>query len=360
MQAALDLARSGQGHVEPNPMVGCVIVRDGCVVGQGFHGQFGGPHAEVAAIRSLANPADARGATAYVTLEPCCHFGKTPPCADALIEVGVGRVVVAMEDPFDQVSGGGIAKLRAAGIEVTVGTRCAEAGDLNAPFLKRVQSGLPWVIAKWAMTIDGRIATVGGESQWITGASSRAEVHRLRGRVDAIVVGMGTVVADDPTLTARPAGPRAADRVVYCRNRLPSLDSNLVRTAKDHRLILVVGPEIDRQSLDQVRAAGAEIMPVDAVDLAAMARAGIQAIGESGATNVMLEGGSELLGSFFLASLIDECHVYVGAKAFGGAAAPGPVGGIGVAEIAQATNFKLRAMDQFDDDVRLIYRRFAD
>ncbi len=205
-------------------MVGCVIVRDGTVVGQGYHRQFGGPHAEIEALNSLAAASDAKGATAYVTLEPCCHHGKTPPCSEALISAGLTHVVVAMADPFAKVDGGGLRQLRDAGIETTVGVLSEKAEFLNAPYLKKVLTGKPWVIAKWAMTMDGRIATVSGQSQWITGQASRAEVHRLRGRTDAIAVGMGTVEADDPMLTARPPGPRIATRIVFCRHRLPSID----------------------------------------------------------------------------------------------------------------------------------------
>ena len=188
--------------MEPNPLVGCVIAHGARVLGEGWHERFGGPHAEVAAL-AAAGPA-ARGATAYVTLEPCCHYGKTPPCSEALVAAGLARVVVAQADPFPQVAGGGLAQLRAAGIAVEVGLLEAAARQLNAPYLKLVTQGRPWVIAKWAMTLDGRIATQTGSSQWISNAASRAMVHRLRGRVDAILVGRGTAAADDPLLTARP------------------------------------------------------------------------------------------------------------------------------------------------------------
>ncbi|TWU58067.1 bifunctional diaminohydroxyphosphoribosylaminopyrimidine deaminase/5-amino-6-(5-phosphoribosylamino)uracil reductase RibD [Rubripirellula reticaptiva] len=360
MSAAIRLAWRGQGHVEPNPMVGCLIVRDGVVIGEGYHAKFGGPHAEVAALQSLDSVDDARGATAYVTLEPCCHFGKTPPCADALVDAGVGRVVIAMQDPFEQVAGGGITRLRAAGIGVTVGVLGDEAAAMNAPFIKRVREGRPWVIAKWAMTIDGRIATESGESQWITGASSRAAVHQLRGRVDAIVVGMGTVIADDPMLDARPPGARVANRIVFCRRRLPGIDSKLVRTAAGVPLWLVAGPEVDAEKLRQLASLGAKVIPVATGDGVGMVDQAIGELAKNGATNVMLEGGGELLSSFFAANQVDECHVYIGAKAFGGAAAPGPIGGVGVASLDQAWRFELRELDRFDGDVRLIYRRSAD
>lgn len=370
MRIALDLAIQGEGFVEPNPMVGCVLVHGGQVVGRGYHQRFGGPHAEIVAIESATDRRAISGATAYVTLEPCCHFGKTPPCADALIDAGVARVVVAVQDPFAEVDGGGIAKLRAAGIDVTVGV-CSEAAErLIAPFAKRVRTDRPWVIAKWAMTIDGRIATASGQSQWITGESSRREVHRLRGRVDAIVAGMGTVQADNPMLNARPPGPRSATRVVMCRRRLPSIESKLVQSAGEIPLLLIVGPDVDPDQLCRLVDAGAQVL--DAVDrdsdgsacpdtpsfdATSMVDRLLAKLAAQGATNVMLEGGGEIFSSFFAASQVDQCHVFIGPKAFGGKAAPGPIGGDGVESLAQASQWTLEQMDPFDGDVRLIYRR---
>ncbi|EMB16219.1 Riboflavin biosynthesis protein RibD [Rhodopirellula europaea 6C] len=200
MTEAIELASQGRGKVEPNPPVGCVLVRDSVCIGRGYHQRFGGPHAEVEA---LADCDDATGATAYVSLEPCCHHGKTPPCADALIRAKVARVVVSVVDPFDQVDGGGIDRLRSAGIEVVTGIAKEAGEELLAAYLKRIRTGMPWVIAKWAMSLDGRIATQTGESKWITGPASRGAVHELRASVDAIAVGLGTVIADNPLLTVR-------------------------------------------------------------------------------------------------------------------------------------------------------------
>ncbi|TWU58909.1 Riboflavin biosynthesis protein RibD [Rubripirellula tenax] len=357
MSAAIERARLGEGHVEPNPMVGCVIVRDGKIIGKGYHAKFGGDHAEVAALGSLESTDNARGATAYVTLEPCCHFGKTPPCADALIDAEIGRVVVAIEDPFEKVSGGGIAKLRDSGIDVTVGVLANEAAAVVAPFVKRVRTGLPWVIAKWAMTLDGRIATATGESQWITGESSRRAVHELRGRVDAIVAGMGTVVADDPMLNARPPGTRVATRAILCRRRLPSLDSKLVRTASQIPVWLFAGPQTNAAQRRDLESAGAHVILLDDRESDDMVTTTLKRLAENGATNVMVEGGGEVFSSFLSVGQIDEAHVFVGAKAFGGTAAPGPIGGQGVERLSQAWAFKLHQIDRFDDDVRLIYRR---
>src|SRR5579871_1062456 len=233
MSRALELARRGQGFVEPNPMVGCVLATDEGVVGEGWHRRFGGAHAEVEALTVAGSRA--RGATAYLTLEPCSHFGKTPPCAPALIEAGVRRVVVAMEDPFPEVAGKGLALLRSTGVDVEVGLMRDEAAWLNAPYLRRVVDRRPWIIAKWAMTLDGKIATRTGDSQWISGRPSREIVHQLRARVDAVIVGRGTAERDDPLLTARPADgnvARVATRIVVDGGAKLSSTSQLVQTAR--------------------------------------------------------------------------------------------------------------------------------
>src|SRR4051794_5088755 len=209
MRRALDLAERGRGFVEPNPVVGAVVVRDGSLVGEGWHERYGEAHAEVNALSAAGEAA--RGATLYVTLEPCCHHGKTPPCTDTVLRAGVRRVVAAMLDPFPRVAGGGFAVLLAAGVDVAVGVCEAEARRLNAPYLTLLTHGRPHVHAKWAMTLDGKIATRTGQSQWISNEASRRRVHELRGRMDAVVVGIGTVLADDPMLTARPPGPRSEE-----------------------------------------------------------------------------------------------------------------------------------------------------
>src|ERR1043165_4425203 len=237
MLRAIDLARRGQGHVEPNPMVGCVIVQGEEVVGEGWHKLFGSPHAEVHALNAAGERA--RGATMYVTLEPCCHQGKTPPCTDAIVAAGISRVVAAIEDSFPQVAGRGAAILREAGIAVEFGACAAEARRQNAPYLHLLRTGQPYVHAKWAMSLDGKIATRTGASRWISNKASQQRTHLLRGRMDAIIVGIGTALADDPLLTARPPGPRAPCRVVLdSRARLP-LMSQLVRTAREVPTLVV-------------------------------------------------------------------------------------------------------------------------
>ncbi|WP_404310321.1 bifunctional diaminohydroxyphosphoribosylaminopyrimidine deaminase/5-amino-6-(5-phosphoribosylamino)uracil reductase RibD [Neorhodopirellula lusitana] len=364
MDQAIELAWRGQGYVEPNPMVGCVIVRDGRLIGQGYHQVFGEAHAEVNALADCQRAGeDAAGATAYVTLEPCCHHGKTPPCADALVAAQVKRVVVAVVDPFDAVDGGGVSRLRDAGIDVVTGIATVKATQLLAPYLKRVRTGKPWVIAKWAMSMDGRIATSTGESQWITGPESRKEVHRLRGRVDAIATGMGTVQVDDPSLTAREGGPRQPTRVVFARSRCPGIDSQLVRTASQVPTWLAVGPAISDCDLALLADHDVEFMRCRSAGQTEMVDEVLARLGAgdnpSGQviTNLMLECGGGLLGSFAAAGQIDEAHVYIGSKLIGGLAAPGPIGDPGVALLADALGFEITDVSQFGADVRLIYRR---
>ena len=355
MKKAIGLAKRGLGYVEPNPMVGCILVRDGKLIGEGYHQHFGGPHAEIEALSTCTNPIEA---TAYVTLEPCCHHGKTPPCSDALIKAGVSRVVIAMRDPYSEVDGGGIQQLREAGIKVEIGLCEQEARQVNRPFIKRVITGKPWVIAKWAMTVDGRIATTIGESQWITGDKSRRDVHRRRGCVDAIAVGMGTVVADDPLLTARPAGPRSATRVVFCEHRLPSRESKLVQTAHETPVLLITSPSVSSAKLDEVSRLGVEVIEVAESSRQDRINEALCQLGKRSMTNIIIEGGGELLGSFRDANAIDQYEVYVGAKVFGGSNAPGPISGIGHTQIGNVESLKLLSIDRLgEDDVKLTYSR---
>jgi len=357
MSRAIALAYRGQGWVEPNPMVGCVIVRDGLCIGEGFHHRFGGDHAEVDAIKSLAQPDQAIGATAYVTLEPCCHTGKTPPCTNAIIAAGLKRVVVAMRDPFAKVDGGGIRNLQDAGIEVSVGIGAEAAKELNAPYLKRLTRQRPWVIGKWAISLDGRIATVTGDRQWISGDLSRGEVHRLRGRVDAIIVGGGTAIADNPTLTARPAGQRTACRIVVVGKQLPSRDSNLIRTIDQAPVMIASGPESDSDALIQLERLGVTLFPCKSIDRLERTHELLAELGRRELTNVLVEGGSVLLSSFSSIDELDEIHAYIAPKLIGGANAPGPVGGSGFGKLVDSPAYRLVESTKFDDDVRLIARR---
>ncbi len=298
MARALELARRGEGAVEPNPMVGCVIADDNEVVGEGWHQRFGGPHAEVEAL-TAAGPR-AKGATAYVTLEPCCHHGKTPPCTQALIAAGIRRVVCAQRDPFPQVGGRGIEELRQAKIDVEVGLLESDAQQLNAPYLKLIKTGRPWIIAKWAMTLDGRMATAAGDSKWISGKESRTVVHQLRARVDAILVGSGTASADDPLLTARPPGPRVATRIVLDSSASLSLNSQLVRTATQAPVLIATSSTSStKANRDQLAAAGCEILALDGASQNDRLLQLLDDLGRRGMTNVLVEGGPKLLGSLF-------------------------------------------------------------
>ncbi len=332
MRRALTLAARGRGFVEPNPMVGCVIVRRERIVGEGYHRRFGGPHAEVHALRD-AGPA-ARGATCYVTLEPCCHFGKTPPCTDALIAAGVTQVIVAMRDPFPKVRGKGFSQLKEAGIRVSVGLLQDEALRLNAPYLKLQKQGRPWVILKWAQSLDGKIATRTGDSKWISGEESRAEAHHIRGQVDAVIVGANTVVCDDPQLTCRHGRPaRVAARVVIDPKLRIPLRSRLVRTARACPVLVAT----DRKLVAGRRAkalaqAGVELIGLKRdragdLDLGAL----LGEFGRCGMTNVMVEGGGRTLGAFYDAGLADEAVVFVAPRFIGGRDAVSPLSGLGPA-----------------------------
>ncbi len=333
MQRAIALARRGQGSVEPNPMVGCVLVRGGRIVGEGYHRRFGGPHAEVHALRQAGDRA--RGATAYVTLEPCCHHGKTPPCTEALIAAGVGRVVAAIRDPFAPVAGKGLTRLRRAGIEVRLGVCQDEARRLAAPYLTLQLRGRPWVILKWAQSLDGRIATRTGDSRWISSEPSRAAAHRLRGRVDAVVVGVRTVLADDPLLTCRHGRPRriAARIVLDPRLRTPP-ECRLAATARSVPLMIVTAKGRARgRKARMLAGTGAELLEVpcgpDGLDLTAL----LAELGRRRMSNILVEGGGHTLGAFMDAGLADEAVIFVSRRLIGGQEAPAALAGTGPARM---------------------------
>jgi diaminohydroxyphosphoribosylaminopyrimidine deaminase/5-amino-6-(5-phosphoribosylamino)uracil reductase len=348
---ALALAERGQGCVEPNPMVGCVIAQGPRVVGEGWHRKFGGPHAEIEALRMAGSAA--RGATLYVTLEPCCHHGQTPPCTDAVIAAGLRRVVASQTDPFPRVAGGGLAQLRAAGIQVDVGLLEPEARRLNAPYRKLVTLGRPWLIAKWAMTLDGKLATSAGSSQWVSNEASRAVVHRLRGRVDAILVGRGTAAADDPLLTARPAGPRQATRIVVDSHAALSLESRLVRTARETPVLVAAGPEAPAERRQQLAAAGCDVWVGTAPDRTERLVQLLDELGRRRLTNVLVEGGGQLLGSLLDRGQLDEVHVFVAPKLVGGATAPSPVAGRGLLRMDDALRLEPPIVETLDGDLYL-------
>lgn len=327
MRLALRLARRGEGRVEPNPMVGCVLVQGGEVVGRGYHRRFGGPHAEVFALRQAG--VKARGATAYVTLEPCNYFGKTPPCTEALIRAGVRRVVAAALDPNPRVDGGGLQRLIEAGIDATAGLCGDEGTELIAPFRTLTLQRRPYVIAKWAQSLDGRIASASGESKWLSGEASRRQVHELRARVDAILVGIGTVLRDDPLLTAREVAVRRIARriVLDSRLRIP-LRCRLVGSISAAPLLIATSRAFATGGkAARLRAWGAEILAMPDRNGRLELRPLLRHLATLGTTRLLVEGGSAVLSAFFAGGWVDEARVYVAPMLMGQRAAPGPLDG---------------------------------
>lgn len=362
------------GDVEPNPLVGCVLVKDSRIIGIGHHKKFGGLHAEREAIADArAKGHDLRGATAYVTLEPCRHFGKQPPCTDALIEAGVAEVVAARPDPAD-VSGGGFRILREAGISCRFDGSSSLATAISEPFCKRVATGLPWVIAKWAQTIDGRIATRSGESKWISGERSRARVHKLRARVDAMLTSMGTVIADDPMLTPRGVRRihRVATRVVVDTGLDIDENTQLVRTAAVVPTIVCCSKELSTAHLmadkvQRLEAAGVEVMGVPhevlsgglnkGLDLELLLRA---LVDHKQISTVVVEAGGGMLGSLLEADLIDEAVVYLAPLVLGDEQAFSAASGRIAAHLAEGRRFQLLRTKCLGPDLELHYRRVRD
>lgn len=351
MRRALALAARARGLTSPNPLVGCVVVRDGRVVGEGYHRRVGGPHAEVHALRAAG--AAARGATLYLTLEPCAHHGRTPPCVDAVLAAGPRRVVVAMRDPNPLVAGRSLRRLRAAGIEVDVGLLGDEARALNAPFVKHMTTGLPYVVLKAALTLDGKAATRSGHSQWITGEAARAHAHRWRGWVDAIVVGVGTILADDPALTQR-LGPR----------RLPSptrivLDPDL-RTPPGARIFegparegvwILAGRAAPAARAATLEARGARIVRLARTRKGAFSwRAVLRALGRRGVQTLLVEGGPGLWTSAHGAGVVDRYLLYYAPKILGGAGSRSAFGGADPRTMDRALGLRVLGIERLGED----------
>lgn len=338
MRAALALARRSLGNTWPNPAVGCVLVRDGRVVGRGWTAPGGRPHAEAVALAQAGDLA--RGATAYVTLEPCSHHGRTPPCADALVAAGMARAVVACGDPDPRVDGRGVAALRAAGIEVAVGLMADEAEALQAGFLARVRLGRPMVTLKLASTLDGRIATRTGESQWITGPEARRAAHALRGQHDAVLAGVGTVLADDPELTCRIPGYRKTPDlrvVVDSRLRTPAA-ARLAATAATVPTWFLHRADADAGRAQALRDAGARLIEVAGAEGGVDLAAGMQALGAAGLTRVLVEGGAQVAGGLLRLGLVDRIAWFH---------APGVMGGDGWPAAQAFGTAALRDMPRF-------------
>ncbi len=348
MAHALRLAARGLGNVWPNPAVGCVLVRDGLIVGRGWTQPGGRPHAEVMALTQAG--AAGREATAYVTLEPCAHYGQTPPCTDALIAAGVSRVVTALTDPDPRVSGKGHARLRAAGIAVTEGVLTPEATHLNAGFLKRITKGLPFVTLKLAASLDGRTATATGESRWITGPEARRRVHAMRLAHDAVMVGSGTALADDPDLTARDMGAtRQPVRIVLDRLLKHAPESRLGRTAKDHPVWLLHGPSAPEAARSAWQATGATLIEVPEANGPLDLKAALQALAGKGLTRILSEGGSSIAAALVKAGLVDELVLFSGGVLIGSEGYPA-LGALSLSELSRANRPMLLGIDSMGMD----------
>lgn len=352
MRRAMELALRGEGAVNPNPLVGAVIVRNGRIIGAGWHEQWGGLHAERNALARCSEPAS--GATMYVTLEPCCHHGKTPPCTEAVIAAGIRRVVVGLTDPNPLVAGKGIEKLREAGIEVESGVLEEELRYQNRIFLKYITTKHPWVVMKSAMTLDGKIATRTGDSRWVTGEEARHRVHEMRSSLMAILVGIGTVEADDPMLNCRLEGEhRQPIRIVADTSARISLQSQLVRTALDQRTIVAHTAKAEKSRLEALHKAGVETWCC-AEEEGHLSMADLmQKIGATGIDSVLVEGGGEVNYSLLAAGLVDEVVCFVAPKLVGGAESKSPIGGRGIERMAEAVELEGLEVEHFGEDLMI-------
>ena len=350
---AIELARLGTGRVSPNPLVGAVLANDSVTLGEGYHRALGSAHAEVEAIRDAAGK-DFTGSTLYVSLEPCCHQGRTPPCTDAIRSAGIQRIVVASDDPSEHANGRGLGILRDDGVEVIVadGELAERARLLNQPFRKHARTGRPWVLFKSAMSLDGRVATRSGDSKWISGERSRERVHQWRAQCDAVAVGIGTALADDPQLTARISGePRQPRRVVFdALARLP-LDSKLVAELGETPLTVVVSRAASRPATDTLTTHGVEVIVATGENEPARVRSALDQLGAAGVTSILLEGGPHLAGTFLDAGEIDEMRLFLAPLVLGGRSARAPIEGEGAEAIAGAVRTLTLDCERIGEDL---------
>src|SRR3954466_4511037 len=354
---AIELAASAQGRTSPNPLVGAVIVKGGKPIGEGFHQAAGHPHAERVALASCSD--DPAGATMYVSLEPCAHEGRTPPCTEAIVEAKLARVVVASDDPSGKASGRGLGILRDEGVQVDVaGGEIAEAARLlNQPFRKHARTGRPLVLLKYAMTLDGKVATRTGDSKWISNEMSRARAHRWRAESDAVAVGIGTAIADDPLLTARIEGvARQPLRVVFDAEARLALDSQLVQTAAETPVILICSRAASRTQVQALGAAGIEVVTASGENESARVQAGLDELGARDVQQLLVEGGPHLAGAFLDADAVDELRVFIAAVIAGGRQARPAVEGEGVETIAAAAHSHYTTVERIEDDVLVTAR----
>jgi diaminohydroxyphosphoribosylaminopyrimidine deaminase/5-amino-6-(5-phosphoribosylamino)uracil reductase len=355
---AIELAEQGRGHVSPNPLVGAVIGRDDTVIAEGFHRAAGEPHAEVVALGSAAG-SDLDGATLYVSLEPCCHHGRTGPCTDAILEAGIERVVVGADDPSEHASGRGLGILRDEGVEVVLadGELATRARLQNQPFRKHARTGQPWVLFKSAMTLDGKVATHSGDSKWISGEESRRRAHMWRAECDAVAVGIGTALADDPQLTARVEdAARQPRRIVFdSLARLP-LESQLVQGARQVPLTVVVSRAAPRAATDALETHGADVIVATGENEPARVRSALDQLGAAGVASILLEGGPHLAGAFFDVAEIDEIRLFLAPLVLGGRTARDPLEGEGVDTIALASRALTLECERVHDDLLITSR----
>ena len=384
MQRAIALAKKGAGFVNPNPMVGCVVVKDNEIIAEGYHEYYGGLHAERNALTHTT--ADCKGATLYVTLEPCCHHGKTPPCTDIIIEKGIKKVVVGLLDPNPLVSGKGISILQNAGIEVVTGVEVDKIKELNKVFLKYIKTKRPYVILKTAMTLDGKIASYTGDSKWITNEKSRKLVHKLRSEMMGIVAGIGTVKADNPMLNCRLEGQQTTDnrqqsvrqpiRIIVDTKASISLDSNIVKTANEYRTILAVGQQStvnsqqstvnsqqsivnsqqstvnsQQSKINELESFNVEILQCEEKDGRVDINDLMIKLGEKGVDSLLLEGGSCLNAAFLEAGCVDEVYAFIAPKIIGGEHSKSPIGGKGIELMKDAITFDKVEIEQIENDI---------
>ena len=350
MEYALELAAKARGLTNPNPLVGAVIVRDGEIIGEGYHRKAGEAHAEIHALNQAKE--FAQSATMYVTLEPCCHWGRTPPCTEAVIRAKLANVFVAMKDPNPRVAGSGIRQLEEAGVRVQVGLCEAESRQLNEVFIKYITTGYPFVILKSAISLDGKIATASGESQWITSEASRVKGHEIRAQVDAILVGIGTVVKDNPSLTARLSERKNEDpiRIVVDSHGRTPLGAKIFNPDSNAGTLIAVTENAPSEKIEALKSAGADILIVEEKEGRVCLRGLMRELGRKEITSVLIEGGGEINAAALQAGIVDKLVFFVAPKLIGGKDAPGPIGGAGVTRLAEAFELRDVKTAQIDTD----------
>jgi diaminohydroxyphosphoribosylaminopyrimidine deaminase / 5-amino-6-(5-phosphoribosylamino)uracil reductase len=350
MNLALNLARGTLGQTSPNPVVGAVLVKNHQIIGMGAHLKAGEPHAEVHAIQMAGEKAP--GATLYVTLEPCSHHGRTPPCADLIIRTGIKKVFVATLDPNPQVAGTGIQKIKKAGIEVEVGLLEQQARNINKVFFFNIRTGLPFVTLKSAVSLDGKTATVTGKSKWITGEEARVDVHLLRHQHDAILVGVNTVIKDNPTLTTRLAsGGKNPIRIILDTHLRTPRDSNVL-TDHEAPTWIITGSEVNPKTVEEYKRFGIDVIPMSSPTI--IIKELLQAIGEKGITSLFVEGGSEVHGSFLKERAFQQVITYIAPKLIGGKLAPTSFGGLGIENIDEVMSLNIKEVEMVGADIRII------